>query len=292
MNEIVVGVDGSEPGMAAVDRAAWEAVLRNAPLRVVHSAPPWLFHPPATHRLAAVRDWMYANGEEILRRALARARGKAPGVRASGEQIGGQAADVLIRESAEAAMVVVGGHGAGALADLLLGSAALQVVSHAVCPAVDVRPGGDAHAQDPTGEIVVGVDGSPGSADALGFAFEEAALRKAPLRALLARSRPASQGPGDMQPLVHDPAVVMKEERALTEFVAGWVSEYPDVAFTHQVVHARPARALVEASAGAGLLVVGARGRGGFSGLLLGSVGHAVLHRARCPVAVVPHRRR
>ncbi|MFC5749066.1 universal stress protein [Actinomadura rugatobispora] len=295
MNEIVVGADGSEHGLVAVEWAAAEAARRGAPLRVVHAVAAWLFDAQADPRIRLVREWMRDNGEEVVRQALGRARARAPEVEVSGGQVGGQPAEVLIRESRGALMVVVGSHGSGGLTGLLLGSVALQVTSHASCPAVAVRPDRPGTAEpEPAegtpdaGEVVVGVDGSPGSAAALDFAFEEAAVRGAPARAVMAWSHPASERPGDMQPLVFDPVVVTEEqERALAEFVAPWEAEYPGVPFIRQVVHARPTRVLAEASARARLLVVGSRGRGGFSGLVLGSVGHAMLHHARCPVAVV-----
>jgi nucleotide-binding universal stress UspA family protein len=293
MDEIVVGADGSEHGMVAVEWAAAEAARRGAPLRVVHAVAAWLFDPPADPRIRLVGEWMRDNGEEVVREALARARARAPEVEASGGQAGGQPAEVLIRESRRARMVVVGSHGAGGLTGLLLGSVALQVTSHASCPAVAVRldrPGvaeGEPGASG-GGEIVVGVDGSPGGAAALDFAFEAAAVRGAAVRAVLAWSHPASERPGDLRPPVFDPVAVTEEqERALAEFSAGREIEFPDVPLIRQVVHARPKRALAEASARARLLVVGSRGRGGFGGLVLGSVSHAMLHHARCPVAVV-----
>ncbi|GAA3932276.1 universal stress protein [Actinomadura viridis] len=351
MTEIVVGVDGSEGGLVAAEWAAAEAVLRDVPLRVVYAVAPWLFDVPVDPRIGSVREWMHKNAEEVVQEAVNRARARfhALGVheaRVSGGQVGGQPAAVLIKEAEGAAMVVVGSHGAGGLSGLLMGSVALQVVSHAPCPAVAVRvdraraeatppadreadrdattettadAGADAgseaagsredEAGEPAakpwrrmrrvpehgehGEIVVGVDGSEGSAAALAFAFEEAALRDARLRVVLAWTHPEPAGPGGVEPLVYDvDAVGEEQERALAEFVAGGQADFPDVPLTRQVVRARPARALAEASDRADLLVVGTRGRGGFTGLLLGSVGHALVHRARRPVAVVPPWRR
>ncbi|MFF5264715.1 universal stress protein [Actinomadura viridis] len=356
MTEIVVGIDGSEGGLAAAEWAAAEAVLRNVPLRVVYAVAPWLFDVPVDPRIGSVREWMHKNGEEVVQEAVNRARARihALGVqeaRVSGGQVGGQPAAVLIKEAEGAAMVVVGSHGAGGLSGLLMGSVALQVVSHAPCPAVAVRVDraraeaareteADRHAATETatetttdtgadtgaetagaregepgdtgepggkpwrrmrrepehaahGEIVVGVDGSEGSAAALAFAFEEASLRGARLRVVLAWTHPEPAGPGGVEPLVYDvDAVGEEQERALAEFVAGGQADFPDVPLTRQVVRARPARALAEASGRVDLLVVGTRGRGGFAGLVLGSVGHALVHRARCPVAVVPPWRR
>jgi nucleotide-binding universal stress UspA family protein len=134
----------------------------------------------------------------------------------------------------------------------------------------------------------VGVDGSPASDSALGFAFEEASLRGTGLTVVHAWTMPVSTGPGDILPLVYDIDEVNAEEtRLLAETVAGWQEKYPDVRVHRVVAHGAPAHELVQRSAGAELLVVGSRGRGGFRGLLLGSVSQAAIHHAQCPVAVV-----
>jgi nucleotide-binding universal stress UspA family protein len=141
----------------------------------------------------------------------------------------------------------------------------------------------------PSREIAVGVDGSGTEASAICFAFEEAALRKARLHVIHAWSHPSSDGPGEMCPLVYDPAIVGdEEERAVENLLVRWRAEFPEVEVCCEAVHDRPTRALAGISARSELLVVGTRGRGGFPGLLLGSVSHAMLHSAHCPVAVVP----
>jgi len=284
MKEIIVGVDGSEPSLLATDWAAAEAARRKAPLRVVHVVPPWLYEAPADPGASLIRDRLLQDGRNIVDLGAARARDRAPGLEVTGEQTGGQPAEALLRRARDALMVVTGPRGTGGLTGLVLGSVAVQVATHAPCPAVVVRP------SEPSarGEIVVGVDGSPAGAAAIGFAFEEASVRRVRLRALLAWTSPVSTGPGDMLPLVYDRELLAAdEERLLAESLAGWRTEYPDVDVVPAAVRGRAARVLAEASAGADLVVVGSRGRGGFTGLLLGSVGHAVLHRAHCPVAVV-----
>jgi nucleotide-binding universal stress UspA family protein len=285
MHEIVVGADGSEHSLRAVQWAADEAARRAAALRIVYAMAPWLFDTPVDPRVAAVRDWLREGGQEIVDRAVDRARSRAPGLVVSAELVPGGPARALLTAARDATMVVVGGQGAGGLTGLLLGSVALQVVSHAPCAAVVVR----SLEPEVNREIVVGVDGSPSCTGAIGFAFQEAALRLARLRAVLAWSHPASAGRGDVQPLVYDVELVAgDEERVLVECLAGWRERFPDVEVVHDVIQARPIRALAGASAGADLLVVGTRGRGGFAGLILGSVSHAMLHRAHCPVAIVP----
>lgn len=287
MKEIIVGVDGSEPSLLATDWAAAEAARRKAPLRVVHVVPPWLYEAPADPGASLIRDRLLQDGRNIVDLGAARARDRAPGLEVTGEQTGGQPAEALLRRARDALMVVTGPRGTGGLTGLVLGSVAVQVATHAPCPAVVVRP------SEPSarGEIVVGVDGSPAGAAAIGFAFEEASVRGARLRALLAWTHPVSTGPGDMVPLVHDLGILAADEqRLLSEALAGRRAEYPDVEVVAETVRGRAARVLAEASGHADLLVVGSRGRGGFAGLLLGSVGHAMLMRARCPVAVVSGR--
>jgi nucleotide-binding universal stress UspA family protein len=143
---------------------------------------------------------------------------------------------------------------------------------------------------DPILPVLVAVDGSPASNPAVGFAFAEAALRGVALVALHVWAHPVSIGPGDMQPLVYDEALVTDEEtRVLAEALAGWHDRFPDVEVRRQVVHGHIRKTIIEATAGAQLVVVGARGRGGFAGLLLGSVSQSVLHHAGCPTVIVAH---
>ena len=145
---------------------------------------------------------------------------------------------------------------------------------------------------DPAAPVLLGVDGSPANDLVVGFAFQEAALRGVPLTAMHTWTHPVSTGPGDMLPLVYDVAeVAAGEARVLAEALAGWHDKYPDVVVHRKLTHGGARKALIDATHRAQLVVVGTRGRGGFTGLLLGSVSQAVLHHAACPVAVVPHRR-
>jgi nucleotide-binding universal stress UspA family protein len=195
----------------------------------------------------------------------------------------GAAAAVLLAETQTAAMVVLASRGLGGFSGMLVGSVAVQVSAHGQCPVVVVkgewgRPG----------PVVVGVDGSPAGGRAVGFAFEFASFAGLPLTAVQAYRFPVTGEPGDMLPLVYDVDQLAEEEAAvLGEALAGWRERFPDVPVRSAVTRARPARALVDASEQAGIVVVGSRGRGGFTGLLLGSVSHAVLHHASCPVAIV-----
>jgi nucleotide-binding universal stress UspA family protein len=158
------------------------------------------------------------------------------------------------------------------------------VAGHTTCPVAVVRQ----PPAQPRGEVVVGVDGSPAGAEAVGFAFAEASFRGAVLRAVHAWSRPiAGGGPfalADAEEMAQD------ERRVLAEALVGWSERYPDVKVTERLEHGHPVDVLREASTRADLLVVGSRGRGDLAGLLLGSVSHSLLHHAACPLAVTPPR--
>lgn len=285
MNEILVGVDGSDTALAAVEWATEEAARRGLPLRIVYADAPWLYDTPVDPRLGAVREWLLTGGGELLDRALAAARDRDPDVPVTAETVTGHVARVLLERSAGARMLVLGGRGAGAATGLLLGSSTLQVVTHTTVPAVVVR-----HPEFAVrGEVVVGADGSAAGEPALAFAFEEAALRRARLRVLHVWSHPAAGRFGAVRPFAGDLESIAEEElRGVEKSMSACQSRFPGVEVVTEMVHGRPARILAGASARADLLVVGTRGRGGFTGLLLGSVSHALLHHAHSPLAVVP----
>jgi nucleotide-binding universal stress UspA family protein len=130
----------------------------------------------------------------------------------------------------------------------------------------------------------VGVDGSPLSAAALAYAYEAAAYRRVPLVAVHTwwdQPIDAVVAAG-----VEWTAVQAEEQRLLAQRLAGWCQKYPDVLVRRVVARARPAHALLAEAPAAQLVVVGARGRGGFAGIVLGSTSRQVLHHARCPVVV------
>jgi nucleotide-binding universal stress UspA family protein len=284
---VVVGVDGSPSSLHAVSAAVPMAAERHRPLRVVHAFIWPLLRVPLGPGPGAPDDaGLRHDAERIVADAVAHARSAgAVGLDVSGEVVTGAAAAVLLAEARDAALVVIGDRGLGGFSGLLLGSVAVQLAAHAPVPVMVVR--GTEH-QD--GPVVVGVDGSGDSDLAIGFAFEEAAFRNADLRAVHAWTHPIASEPGDMLPLVYDVDDVTDEAtRLLAEALAGWRDRYPEVKVSRILVRGRARQALVEESTRAQLLVVGARGRGGFTGLLLGSVSQTALHHASCPVAVVRH---
>ncbi|MGS2644674.1 universal stress protein [Streptosporangium sp. G12] len=280
---IVVGVDGSQAALAAVGWAAREAAARGSALSIVHAMPAWPLEVSEEDRYAEVGRWMREGAATMLDAALERARQEDPRVAAQPRLLGGDPRAVLIETTADAELLVVGNHGLGGFAGMLLGSVALGVTGRATCPVAVVRDPATGQGAE---EVVVGVDGSAAGADALGFAFAEASLRGAGLRAVHAWSRPIAGG----GPLALRAAeeTAEAERRLLAEALAGWSERYPDVKVTEQLEHGHPALVLAEASAHVGLLVVGSRGRGDLTGLLLGSVSHSLLHHAACPLVVTP----
>ncbi|MEV4283342.1 universal stress protein [Actinoplanes xinjiangensis] len=281
---VVVGADGSASSHAAIRAAAVDAIERGRPLRIVHAFMWAELSGPDGGIVYGPHDTrMRADAERILTASLVEAEKAAPGVRATTALVDGTPAPVLLGESRNAALLVIGDRGLGGFRSLLLGSVALHLTTHAACPVLVVR--GREHA---TGPIVVGVDGSAGSASAVGFAIEQAARRKTGLTAVRTWDALDVWGQRDTMPLVAEPGDLKAEEhRVLSESLAGWGQRYPGVTIQQELVRGRPAAVLIEQSQHAQLLVTGDRGRGGFAGLLLGSVTQTVLHHADCPVAVV-----
>lgn len=281
---VVVGVDGSESALQAVRVGAHEASLRRRRLLVTH-ANTWPLVPTnlgpdlaSPHEIGLRRA-----AEQVVAEAVAAAEKAAPGVEVDGEVRDGTPATVLLHHAAHAELVVIGDRGLGGFTGLLLGSVAIQLAAHAACPVLVVKG-----VLDRPGPLVVGLDGSGSSERALAFALAEAHLRRAELVAVLAwRPEPIGVG-GDILPLISDEDDLLREAAQVVEdSVAGWCARYPGVRVNRRVERGRPSRVLVEESRRAQLTVVGSRGRGGFSGLLLGSVSHPVLYHAHSPVAIV-----
>ncbi|GAA0909380.1 universal stress protein [Pseudonocardia zijingensis] len=281
---VVVGVDGSEPARRAVRWAAQEAVRRRVPLRVV-TAFEWLRGQPIGYvgMGDSYREIMLGVSRRHLAEAAQLAEQEQPELEVQSQLVVGFPIAVLTDEARRAQLVVIGDRGLGGVTGLLLGSVAVALGAHAECPVVVVR--GDAETPDPEAPVVVGVDGSPTSEAALAFAYEAAAVRNVPLVAVHTwwdlLVDPA------VAPLLDWDAIEDGERQLLAERLAGWAEKFPDVPVRRVVTRDHAAHALVEQSLRAQLVVVGSRGRGSIAGLVLGSVSHAVLHRAHCPVAVV-----
>ncbi|MGW4029571.1 universal stress protein [Streptomyces sp. NPDC004838] len=284
---VVVGVDGSQSSLAAVETAAREARLRGRGLHVVHAFIWPQMHVSVGPSSVGPRDGGLRNiAERVLSEAVDHARATVPDVEVTQDLVTGDPLTVLEAQSRNASLMVVGSRGMGGFIGLLVGSTAVHLAAYGRCPVLVVRG-----TPDPSGPIVLAVDGSPEAAAAVGFAFAEASLRGAELVALHVWNTWTERGdddPGYPQNLVDGVDRLREtEERVLAEALSGWTDEYPDVTVHRRLVRERIRPALIDASESAQLLVVGARGRGGFKGLLLGSVSQAVLHHAHCPVAVV-----
>jgi nucleotide-binding universal stress UspA family protein len=281
---IVVGIDDSPAARAAVQWAARDAELRNVPLTLVHAVSPevstWLRTPVP----AGVLRWQQEHGRRLVDEALklveaASRRGGPAGIHT--EILSSAAVPTLIGLSKDADRLVTGAQGSGRWPGRLLGSVSSALLRHAHCPVAIIH-------DDPStpgagqGPVLLGIDGSPASEPATAIAFDEASRRNAGLVALHAWS--------DLDlsewPELDWPTTQSAAEEVLAERLAGWQEQYPDVAVSRTVVQAQPARRLVQQSAGAQLVVVGSRGRGGFAGMLVGSVGEAVAQMAQPPVIV------
>ncbi|WP_426567932.1 universal stress protein [Streptomyces canus] len=280
---IVVGVEPDPSKRLALAWAADEADRRHLPLRLVHAQG----MPTGGYRSGEARpsweEWnraLHGLGDQVLKEAVAFVESRHPEVEVSTMLAEGEPAWVLREEARGAALVVVGSWHLSRRREMFSSaSVVLPLTAHAPCP-VAVVPEPEHVTQQPA-YFVVGVDGSPRSAAVVDVAFEEAALRGALLRALYVWHPP-------LLGVLDEEAAVRECRRVLSETVAGRTATHPEVELHHEVVRGHPVQVLTEASEHALGLVVGTRGRGGFTGMLLGSVSQGVLHHARCPVITVP----
>jgi nucleotide-binding universal stress UspA family protein len=280
---LVVGVDGSDPSLAGLDWAISEAALHGVPLRIVYGSR-WEHYAQATPALRAQRRSGRVMAEHITGSAAQRAARLGPGIPCTAEIVPDDPVAVLVRESRNAFAVVLGHRGRGEFADLLLGSTSLAVAARAECPVVVVR--GPAR-QPGSAALTLGTDTLEGSVAATAFAFREAQAREVGLNAVHAWRRPGDDlGGTDDEDTAGSAARTAARE--LEEALDLFVQEYPKVEVHMAVPESRARTALIDASLSSELLVVGARRRHGTVGMQLGTVNHAVLHHAHCPVAVVP----
>ncbi|MFD0407413.1 universal stress protein [Kitasatospora sp. NPDC127116] len=278
---VLAGVDGSPQSAAAAHWAAAEAVRRGASLRLVH-AWPWLTDGVSSF---AEEDDL----PEAVRRTLAEAaediRGRHPDLAVETDAVLDAPVDGLLAAAAEAELLVLGSRGRGGFTGLLLGSVSMSVAGRSTVPLVVVREEGEAGA----GEVVVGVDAHTPETEVLDFAFREAALRGARVRAVHGWELPPVFGyAGGAVPAAELAQLEALEAKLLSLALAGPREQHPEVEVVEDV-QIGAARALVEVSAGAALVVVGRGRRPVEFGPRLGRVAHAVLHHAEAPVAVVPH---
>jgi nucleotide-binding universal stress UspA family protein len=283
--QIVVGVDGSPSATAAVEWAADDAARRGSRLRIVHVWEPWSYDFPfkaAPHSQRSVPAYW----EGALAAAVEWVHGHAPEVQVSAALVTGAVSERLKSESEDADELILGSKGLGGFMGLVLGSVGRSVAGHATGPVIVVRR------SVPTrhGEIVVGFDGAEPSQAALDYALQQARMRGAQVHVLYAWWMPpfsphATVYAGGAQVALED------ESREVQRRLDPWQERYPDVRMVGSAVRGHPVPALSDASRDADLVVIGSRTHGGLGSVFTGSVGHGVLHHARCPVAIVRPRR-
>ncbi len=282
---VLVGVDGSPESHAAVRWAAAEALLRNLPVTLMHVVAPIVVTWPIESIDVSYARWQEDNAQyqiEQAQKTLHAAIGDAdpPPVQARLRHDG--VVTELTDASAKAALMVIGSRGLGPIGGVVLGSVCRNLLHHAHCTVVVTR--GDA-VRPPNAAlpVLLGIDGSPASEAATEFAFEEASRRRVDLVALHAWS-----DVGVFPILGMDWHTYEQEgHEILAERLAGWQERHPDVHVRRRIVCDRPARWLIDESKQAQLVIVGSRGRGGISSMLLGSVSSAVAESCSTPVAVV-----
>lgn len=266
---VLAGYDGSSGSRNALMWAAREARDRHVILTICHAWPGRYAGPssgtsPDDHaRLRAERilaDSLRLTGSQDVRPLLAE----------------GPAARVLWESSSHADIVVVGARGIGGFDGLAIGSTSLQVAAAGSGTVVVVRGHWRPAGSYLPGSVVAGADGSAASAAVLEFAAQEAALRGVPLVAVCALADAA----GVL-------GAAQRIEQEFEQSVIRWEKEHPEVAVHRRVSIMSPRAALLTAADDAQLVVVGCRGRGGLRGMTLGSVSHAMLEHAPCPVAII-----
>jgi nucleotide-binding universal stress UspA family protein len=281
---VVVAV-GNDTNGQALDWAAAEASARRCQLHVVHAERlRWAVDPSGLVPVADFSSYRVI-GEQILRKAVSRARSVAPDIEVSAEAVFGPMAPLLVARARGAQLLVLGCRDASFPRRLRGHSLRSVVARRAPCPVAIVRPlRGSPHAGSPP-RVVVGVEGPDASAAALSVAFQAAAQRGVSLTAVHAWTRDV---PADHEAVCGPPTAA--EARAgltLEQALEPWRSRFADVPVETRLLVAEPAAALIRESEGAALIVVGSRAHGAARANLFGSVSRSVAQRARCPVVVV-----
>ncbi|MDV3220917.1 universal stress protein [Intrasporangium sp.] len=296
---IVVGYDGSAASRIALDWAIETARERGRPLTIVHG-----MNVPATGYpamdLAQVEPLYERTAREIVAEGAERAQHTLELNQIETQYWLGSPAGQIIEASKNAELVVLGSRGRGRILGGLLGSTSYAVAAHAHCPVVIVRaPEGedpeDLPAPNRPGAdhpILVGSDDSPPSERAVDVAARTAAETGAKLH-IVRVAQPLTVNTwsgleaGDGAGLEQSEKVLAWAEESLAKTAGRVRAAHPDLEVTTEAVFGDPGTVLAELGQNAGLIVVGSRGRGGFTGMLLGSVSHRVIHDAVCPVMVV-----
>ncbi|MFG2309203.1 universal stress protein [Streptomyces sp. NPDC048566] len=282
---LVVGVDGSDGSLQALDWAVDEATRGGLPLRLVHASL-WERYEGALPTLSRERSSETVLAEHVVASAAERVLRQNPDLRVSTEIVAAEAVPALLDEGRNAAALITGSRGRGELKGTLLGSVSLAVAARAHVPVVVVR-GDKAALTGSHGRVLLGAGEPDTDRAAVDFAFEQAAARGSEVEVVRAWRCPAAET-GDTAS--EEPAHRHEEQaaRLLDTLVADACARHPEVPLRRSTVEGAARKVLVHHSAAADLVVVGARRRNGHFGLQLGRIGHTLLHHAACPVAVVP----
>ncbi|WP_030844023.1 universal stress protein [Streptomyces sp. NRRL F-4474] len=285
---VTVGLDGSPESVAAARWAADEAQRRRLTLRLLHAWP--MLAPDPAHASSALDQNYWA--KKLVHTTRAEIQATHPGLTVIGELVAEDAQDALLRVAAESELTVLGSRGLESVPSYFLGDISTAVVGRAVRPVVVVRAGADEAGQSPpprTAAVVAALKLAGPCDDLLAFAFEAAAARGLPLRAVHGETLPLHAH----MPWGADHEVTREIEHAartrLNAALQRWRVQYPDLDVVDSVSLESPARAVAKAAETAAMLVVGRRKDRPPLAPCLGSVAQAAIHHARCPVAVVPH---
>lgn len=275
---ILVGVDDTPESQIALRWAVEAAQERGSAVRVIRA----YVHELNTWPALGVEGYIPAPPpvdlyQDDLDTAVRFVQDRLGHDRGSGWLANFPAADALLTEAEDADMVVVGTRSGSKLSAAVLGSVAISVASKAPCPVVVVR------GERRTGPVVVGTDGSGDSDEAVAFAFEQASASGQPLTVVYCWHPQEQHGAS-----AESTSGLLKNW--LAENLEPYQAKHPAVRLTASVLEGRASATLVDLSKDASLVVVGSRGRGGVTGLVLGSVSQSLLHHADSPVAVVRRR--
>lgn len=277
---IIVAVDGSATALQAVRWAVAEAELRRCGVRILLSSASAPRTGLSAMEIVGGREWLYWNGARVLSEAAAMGRHVAS-VETTTELVGEPVIETLVRRSAAVPMIVVGSHGRGAVGWALLGSVSSAVTRHARCPVAVVHRESVVGVGADRRPVVVGVDPD---CLAVGWAFEEAALRGVGLEAVRSCSDEVDGFvlDGELQ------QVHAERTRTLRRQLEPWHRKYPDVPLEMEVVFGGPAHVLPDRADSAQLVVIGRHAWSGPMASQIRSTRAALLHRTQCPTLVVP----
>ncbi|MEV7367130.1 MULTISPECIES: universal stress protein [unclassified Streptomyces] len=300
VRHVTAGVDETDESLAAAHWAAREALRRGAALRLVHAGE-WPVSPaPSAAEEPGPRDW----AEQTLERAVRSVRAAHPGLPVEDQLVPDSPVTVLLGEAEGAELLVLGSRGLGRAAGFVMGSVSQRVVARSPGPVVLVRaleactdehlPALDGVSPEeipetPYRDVVLGMDTRQPCDELIAFAFDAARRRGASLRVVHALGAALDNAAEGRSGAGHDTELLADEEDLMAAMLRPWAEKCPGVTMSETVTAGRPAAELVRESAHASLVVVGRRTRDTRLCTQLGSVTHALLHHARCPVAVVPH---